>query len=290
MEWTYAYAVPNGLSYRLNKEPLESLPPEVVQEDFRFWNAYVERLTGDPKFQRDFDAKRSFSKLRNSTGNIYRWRRMWPEAERAYRQALQLHPNNMESLVAISDILRAQKRWEEMTEIWDRAVAGDPNNRAVQQARQRVTRLREADREIEALRRELAGEPRDAGVISNLLRLYVETGQPDAAQRQLEESSGVFGEDREFLRFAVDFSNSNGQWAAGLGPARQLAAREPQDAGVWLALARFEFANRELNSFLESARKAVQLGGVQAQMALANDPMYAMVRGTPEFRQLIGQP
>jgi len=290
MEWTYAYAVPNGLSYRLNKEPLDSLPPEVVQEDFRFWNAYVERLVNDPKFQRDFDAKRSFSKLRNSTGNLYRWRRMWPEAERAYRQALQLHPNNMESLVAMSDILRAQKRWEEMTEMWDRAVAGDPSNRAVRQARQRVTRLREADREIGALRRELAGDPQNAAVISNLLRLYLETGQSEAAQRQLEESAAVFGEDREFLKFAVDFSNSNGQWAAGLGPARRLATLEPQDAGVWLALARFEFANRELNSFLESARKAVQLGGVQAQMALANDPMYAMVRGTPEFRQLIGQP
>jgi tetratricopeptide (TPR) repeat protein len=281
--------VPNGLSYRLNRDPLEAIPPEAVQEDFRYWNAYVERLLGDPKFHRDFDAKRSFSKLRNSTGNLYRYRRMWPEAERAYRQALQLHPNNMESLVALSDILRAQKRWEEMTDIWDRAIEGDPNNRSVRQARQRVTRLREADREVAALQRELAADPRNAGVISNLLRLYLETGQPDAAQQQLEKSADVFGEDPEFLKFAVDFCNSNGQWAAGLGPARQLATIQPDDPGVWLALARFEFANRELQSFLESARKAVQLGGGQAQAALANDPMYAMVRGTPEFRQLLGQ-
>jgi tetratricopeptide (TPR) repeat protein len=289
MEWTYAYAVPNGLSYRLNKEPLETLPPEVVAEDFRYWNDYVERLLGDKNFHEDFDAKRSFSKLRNSTGNLYRARRMWPEAERAYRQALQLHPNNMESLVAISDILRAQKRWQEMAEIWDRAIEGDPNNRAVRKARERVTRLREADREIAALQSELAANPQNPEIVSNLLRLYTETGQPDLARQQIEQSAEAFGDNPDFLKFAVDFSNSNGQWQAGLGPARRLAVVMSNDAGVWLALARFEFANREMNSFLESARRAVQLGGIQAKSALANDPMYAAVRGTPEFQRLLAQ-
>lgn len=289
MEWTYPYAVPNGLSYRLNKEPLETLPPEAVAEDFRYWNEYVDRLLGDPKFRVDFDAKRSFSKLRNSTGNLYRARRMWAEAERAYRQALQLHPNNMESLVALSDILRTQKRWDEMAGIWDRAVEGDPRNRAVRKARERVTRLREADREIAALQRELAAEPQSPELLSNLLRLYMESGQPDAARQQLEQSAVAFGENPDFLKFAVDFCNSNGLWQAGLGPARQLVQVATNDPGALLALARFEFANRELNAFLETARQAVRLGGVQAKAALANDPMYAMVRGTPEFRQLIEQ-
>ena len=289
MEWTYPYAVPNGLSYRLNKEPLETLPPEVVAEDFRYWNDYVERLLADKNFHEDFDAKRSFSKLRNSTGNIYRARRMWTEAERAYRQALQLHPNNMESLVALSDILRTQKRWDEMAAIWDRAVGGDPNNRGVGKARERVTRLREADREIVALQRELAANPQNAEIVSNVLRLYMETGQPDAARQQLEASAAAFGDNPDFLKFAVDFSNNNGQWQAGLGPARRLATVMSNDAGVWLALARFEFANRETNAFLESARRAIQIGGIQAKSSLANDPMYAMVRGTPEFQQLLSE-
>jgi Tfp pilus assembly protein PilF len=288
MEWTYAHAVPNGLSYRLNPEPLETLPPEAVAEDFRYWNDYVDRLLNDKNFHEDFDAKRSFSKLRNSTGNIYRARRMWAEAERAYRQALQLHPNNMESLVALSGILSAQKRWDEMAQIWDRAIAGDPSNRTLVQARARVTRLREADREIAGLQRELAAHPQNPEVVSALLRLYLETGQPDLARTQLEESAAVFGDNPDFLKFAVDFCNSNGQWQAGLAPARRLAALATNDVGVLLALARFEFANRDLNSFLGTARQAVQLGGVQARAALANDPMYAAVRGTPEFQQLIG--
>lgn len=289
MEWTYAYAVPNGLSYRLNKDPLDAIPADAVAEDFRFWNAYVEKLVSDPKFQVDFDAKRSFSKLRNSTGNIYRWRKMWDEAERAYRQALQLHPNNMESLIALSDILRAQKRWDEMREIWDRAVEGDPNSRAVRKARERVTRLREADREIEGLRRDLQASPQNPEALAALLRLYMETGQPDAARAQLEEAGRLFGDNLDFLKFAVDFSNANGQWQAGLGPARKLATLITNDASVWMALARFEFANREFPSFFESARKAIALGGMQAKMAIANDPLFVMARGTPEFRKLLEQ-
>lgn len=289
MEWTYPYAVPHGLSYRLNKEPLETLPPEVVAGDFRYWNAYVEKLLGDKNFHEDFDAKRSFSKLRNSTGNIYRARKMWPEAERAYRQALQLHPNNMESLVALSEILRVQKRWDEMTTIWDSAVAGDPSNRAVQKARQRVTRLREADREIDALQRELAANPQNAEVLSNLLRLYIETGQNDLARAQLEASGQIFGDSPEFLKFAVDFSNNTAQFQAGLGPARKLVGVAPNDPNAWLLLARFEFANRETNAFVEAARKAISLGGIQARMALANDPLYMMVRGSPDFQRLVQQ-
>ncbi|MBE2179896.1 MAG: DUF2723 domain-containing protein [Chthoniobacterales bacterium] len=289
MEWTYAYAVPNGLSYRLNKEPLESLPPEAVAEDFRFWNAYVEKLLADKNFHEDFDAKRSFSKLRNSTGNIYRWRKMYGEAERAYRQALQLHPNNMEALIALSDILRAQKRWDEMNKIWDRAVEGDPANRGVQKGRERVTRLREADREIGVLRRELQVHPQNPEALSNLLRLYMETGQQDAARQQLEQAASVFGDNPDFIRFAVDFCNANGLWQAGLEPARKLASLAPNDVSVLLTLARFEFTNRQMQQFLETAGKAIQLGGMQAKVALANDPLYTGIRGTPEFRKLLGQ-
>ncbi len=289
MEWTYAYAVPNGLSYRLNKEPLESLPPEAVAEDFRFWNAYVEKLLADKNFHEDFDAKRSFSKLRNSTGNIYRWRKMYGEAERAYRQALQLHPNNMEALIALSDILRVQKRWDEMNNIWDRAVQGDPANRGVQKGRERVTRLREADREIEVLRSELQVHPQNPEALSSLLRLYMETGQQDAARQQLEQAASVFGDNPDFIRFAVDFCNANGLWQAGLEPARKLASLAPNDVSVLLTLARFEFTNRQMQQFLETAGKAIQLGGMQAKVALANDPLYTGIRGTPEFRKLLGQ-
>ena len=212
---------------------------------------------------------------------------MWPEAERAYRQALQLHANNMESLLALSDILRAQRRWEEMAEIWDRAMAGDPNNRSVRQARERITRLRELDREIAMVQRELSGAPGTPELVSKLLGLFIEAGQPEGAVQQLRKSAEMFGDAPQFLQFAVEFCNRNGLWALGLELAERLTEVVPDDAAAWLAYARFQFANRQPDGFLESARKAVQLGGMQVQGILAADPMYAMVRNAPEFQQLL---
>lgn len=286
MEWSYPYAIPHGLIYGLSKEPLDKLPPEAVEADFKYWAAYMERLLNDKKFQVDFDAHRSFSKLRNSIANIYRFRKMWPEAEKAYRQALQLHSNNMEALVALSDILRSQKRWEEMEKIWDRAIEGDPTNRMVRKARARVSRLRVADREIEVLQGQLAGNPTDAELVSHLLRLYAETSQPDKIREQLEQSARVFGDNPDFLKFAVEFCNSNAQWQSGLEFARKLSTVATNDPGVMLALARFEFVNHQPEQFLEAARRAIQLGGPQAKAALANDPIYLMVRGTTQFQDL----
>ncbi|MFM8655641.1 MAG: hypothetical protein ACKOD5_00695, partial [Chthoniobacterales bacterium] len=112
---------------------------------------------------------------------------------------------------------------------------------------------------------------------------------PNLVRQQLEQSAAAFGDNPEFLKFAVDFCNSNGQWQPGLDFARKLSLAATNDPGVWLALARFEFANRQMQQFLDAARKAVQLGGMQAKAALAQDPLYGMVRGTPEFQQLLQQ-
>ena len=117
----------------------------------------------------------------------------------------------------------------------------------------------------------------------------METGQPDLAKAQLEESARTFGDSPEFLRFAVDFSNANGLWQAGLEPARKLSQLAANDPNIWLLLARFEFANRDFNAFAAAARRAIQLGGVQAKMAIANDPLYLMARGSPDFQKLLQQ-
>ena len=97
IRWTYDYAVPHGLLYKLNKTKLEVLPKEIVERDFAYWKEYSDRLLGDPNFKNDFDAQRSFSKLRQTIANIYRHRGMSVEAERAYREALALWPGNAEA-------------------------------------------------------------------------------------------------------------------------------------------------------------------------------------------------
>ncbi len=290
MEWTYAHAVPHGLSYRLNKTPLEAIPPEEVEKDMRYWDDYVARLLADPNYHQDFDAKRSFSKLRNSTGNIYRYRRMWPEAAKAYGQALQLHPNNLEALIGFTEVLRQQKRWEEILAAWDLAVANDPSNRGLHKGRARVIRLRDLSGETAAFERQLEEDPGNADAVAALLRTYVELGEADKAKALMESSAARFGDNVDFLRFAVEFALGSGQWSLGLDPARNLVRLQPTNFQAWLALAKMEYGNRQTNAFLEAAREAVKIGGAQAKMILANDPMLRLLQATsPQFRELLQQ-
>ena len=51
-----------------------------------YWREYIDNLKSDPRFEDDIDAQRSFSKLRNTGGNIYKWRKMPEAAEKAYRK------------------------------------------------------------------------------------------------------------------------------------------------------------------------------------------------------------
>ena len=287
MDWMYPYAVPHGLVFRLEKEPLDTLPPDSVAQDFQFWNDYVDGLLSDPNYHEDFDAQRSFAKLRNSTGNLYRSREMWSEAEKAYRQALQLQPNNSESLAALNKILQKQKRWGEMVAIWDRALLDDPRNRSLQLSRQRVTQLRQGAREIEKLQEVLDSDPEDSMALSHLMRLLLETDQVEEANRQLEVSGQVFGDDLDYLQFATEFCNLHGLWEAGLGPARKWTAVAPDQATAWLVLARMEFANRDTDAFFEAAAQAVELGGGKARTALAGDAIYSTLQSDSKFQALL---
>ncbi len=54
MLWTYDYAIPHGLIYKLNKTKVEKLTPEMVEEDFRFWKEYKTRLLNDPAYKKRF--------------------------------------------------------------------------------------------------------------------------------------------------------------------------------------------------------------------------------------------
>ena len=156
IRWTYDYAVPHGLLYKLNKTKLEVLPKEIVERDFAFWKEYSDRLLGDPNFKSDFDARRSFSKLRQTIANIYRHRRMSAEAERAYREALALWPGNAEALVALTSYLWDRGDFEEAIDLYDQALADDPNSIDLWRLRLYAEKRKETAGEIRSLQEMLA--------------------------------------------------------------------------------------------------------------------------------------
>ena len=104
LEWMYPHLTPHGVIMKVNRQPLTSLPEDILDRDHEFWKQYSRRLTGDiidydtsvqqvarwiektyvhydfngftgdRKFVHDIDAQKSFSKLRGAIAGVYLWR------------------------------------------------------------------------------------------------------------------------------------------------------------------------------------------------------------------------
>jgi len=104
LDWMYPHLTPNGLIMKINRQPLTTIPDEIVQQDHDYWSNYLRPMlgdwlnddtsvaqltalvqkvyvehdlggfTGDRKFVEDTWAQKAFSKLRSSIGGIYSWR------------------------------------------------------------------------------------------------------------------------------------------------------------------------------------------------------------------------
>jgi hypothetical protein len=104
LEWMYPHLTPHGVIMKVNRQPLATIPEDILDRDHEFWKRYSRRLTGDiidydtsvqqvarwiektyvrydfngftgdRKFIHDIDAQKSFSKLRSAIAGIYLWR------------------------------------------------------------------------------------------------------------------------------------------------------------------------------------------------------------------------
>jgi tetratricopeptide (TPR) repeat protein len=104
LTWTYPHLTPHGYIFKLNREPLDSLPAETVRKDREFWlqqqkemigdwlvpETTIEEIcvfartvfgrrdfhdfTGDRSFVEDQYAHKLYSKLRASMAGMYWWR------------------------------------------------------------------------------------------------------------------------------------------------------------------------------------------------------------------------
>lgn len=161
IDWMYDYMVPAGLLMKLNPEPLTKLPPAMVAEDRKFWDGYTARLLADPHFALDFDARQSFSKLRNSFGNMYRMRGMIDEALYVYQQALTISPLNGEVVDNFSQLQLRRGNYDEAEAIVLRALQNDPRNDAYKRMLANIREQREISLALIEVRQQIAASPRD---------------------------------------------------------------------------------------------------------------------------------
>ena len=284
--WSYDHAVPHGLVYQITREPLKEIPADAVKKDMEFWNAYIASLLQTPGFSDDYDAQRSFSKLRTTAGHIYQhWKRL-PEAEAAYRQSLILWPGNPESLGALNGMLWDRGDYDGVIKMIEPANAADPNNFPLWRMRVFAEKRKELEADIRGLTDSLAKDPKDRDKTGKLLEIYTSTGETNKITALLNASVEQFQDDPEFLRQAVQYGEMNNLPAQEVAAAKKLVVAGTNSGNDYLLLARAFFRNNDKTNFYAAARAAIQKGGLPMREAIFEHPLFAPWRQEEDFKNL----
>jgi tetratricopeptide (TPR) repeat protein len=283
MEWSYPNAVPHGLCYEIKRDPVPVLSPELVQGDMDYWKEYIEHLKNDPRFEDDIDAQRSFSKLRNTGGNIYKWRKMPEAAEKAYRQALELWPGNTETLNNFSDLLMQQKRAPELRNILERASKADPNNGLLGMLLANCERRISLGKEATALEAKWAQGEKNIDVFKGLLSKYSEEGNIAKADPLIVQGAALFPTNVEVLRDVVNYFAIQTRVPQAIEYGKKLEKLVPEDAEVKLGLAKFYMASGNRQDFYKYLKDSIRLGGLPMREKIAGEPMFQQVQAEPDF-------
>ncbi|MEI6492892.1 MAG: DUF2723 domain-containing protein [Verrucomicrobiota bacterium] len=286
LEWSYDHALPHGLVYEITKEPMKEIPADVVKKDMDYWRDRVKSLLDTPEFSQDYDAQRSFSKLRTTTGHLYQHRKMLKEAEIAYRESLVLWPGNPESLNALSGILWERGDFDGVIKLIEPANAADPNNFPLWRLRVFAEKRKELAGEIHGLCDALEKDPKDRDKTVKLLELYTSIGETNKITTLIDKSVEVFPDDAEFLHKAIQFGEMNNLPEQEVAAAQKLVAEGTNSGDDFLLLARACFRNKDKTNFYSAARTAIQKGGLPIREAIFDHPLFAPWRQDEEFKAL----
>jgi len=288
--WTYDYAIPEGLVYKLNKTKLDSIPPEAVAKDFEYWAAYCKKLLENPLYAKDYDAQRSFSKLRLSLANIYRHRDMKKEAELAYRQALALWPANAAAILGVAVYSWDRGEFQETVDFLDEAMRQDPNSIELIRLGAIVQRRSEMEKEIASLRKNSGKEGYDHNLIREMLNIYSMTGETNRADSLIEEIYTKAPDDAELQRTFASHYSLRDLPDKALRHAERYLSLEPSNGMALFMLARTQFQTGQTNAFYETARKLVEREGMKGRESLKMDEAFAPIKDSEEFKKLTTPP
>jgi tetratricopeptide (TPR) repeat protein len=287
MEWSYPNSVPHGLCYEIKKDPVPVLNPDLVQADMDYWRQYIDHLKKDPRFDDDIDAQRSFSKLRNTGGNIYKWRKMDQAAEQAYRQALELWPGNTETLNNFSDLLFKQKRAPELRDILEKASKADPNNGLLAMLLTNCERRIALAREIQSLESQWCAGSKDVKVFQELLGKYSEDGNLGKADPLVAQGAALFPTNVDVMRDVVNYFAIQNRVPMAIEYGKKLEKIVPEDAEVKFGMAKFYMATGNRAEFYKFLKEAIRFGGLPMREKIAMEPIFQQIQSEPDFQKLI---
>jgi len=288
--WMYPYLEPHGLIMKINPEPLPSLTPEMVSNDHKFWEWYKERLTSNPKFRRDVVACKTFSKLRSAIAGLYAARRMMPEAEEAFLQAIDLYPLSPEANFRLAELYMQQRKFTQARELIENFLKLDKDNDKVQSFLNQITGAETAENKRIQLEAQLSGGGASLETIFELSQVYLQLnmqGSFEQLMRRLLEQPGV--PENVYMEIGQRCAQANRIDLLGLALEKYLAL-QPNNDRAWFDYAAVKAVTGKPQEAMAALAKAVQLGGEPIRDIARKDPRLEPLRNLPEYQKLVPAP
>ena len=291
MDWTYPYLLPSGLIFKLNPEPLDSLPAGVVEEDRKFWDAYSAHLLQDPKFHLDPDATLSFGKLASWHADLYRYRKLEKEQEYWLKIAVALCPQLQDAVSNLSRLYIRQERFDDALAVLNQAQVDDPRNEAYEPLINWIAEAKKFGTREKELRAELKQSPNDAQLNLQLARVLQDEGKLAELNDRLRFAAGLTNWDHdsmvEIVQFYVDKVHNPDAAVAFLETRAKI---DPTASELIYSLAALHATLNHKEAALKYLTQAANVGGTNALISAGVDPRFANLRGDPGFQALLSEP
>ncbi len=288
INWMYPYLEPHGLIMKINKEPLPGLTDEMIRNDMEFWEWYGARLLNDTRFIRSSVARKTFSKLRCAIGGLYAYRRLFDEAEAAFRQAIELSPISPEANFRLADLYMQQSRFQDAAEVMRRNQELDPRNDKIDGFLNQIRMLEHFNDRMVRLQLALAEGTGSLEMVFELASIYQQTGRQQQfyeLTRQVVHNESVPPE--ALLKIAEMHASAKPQRLDFMAEALDAyLKREPKNPRIWFELACVRVALSQNDAGLKALREAVTIGGEPIRDLAGKDNRLAPLRNLDEYRKL----
>jgi len=344
LDWMFPYLTPYGIIMKLNRQPVPEITEEMVKRDHDFWSLYSERLIGnwitydtpvaeicefvkkiylrrdysgfkgDPKFVRDDNAQKAFSKLRSAIGGLYFWRvtssknpaenqRMLREAEFALKQSFAYCPYSPEAVYKYVTLLVNLGRTADADLIIRACIEFDPENAALAALQQNIVDIQRGqaqnltvETQLMTLRDLYLKNPTNLNAAFNLASAYIQLQRTNEAVQLLESLMNSPTADASTV-FSVAGAFSQIGAADPLERAlKRLVTVVPDNPEAWYDLARAQAVMGKNPESISALRNAFILSNARLKQhagspdlikdALTNSSL-VNIRRMPDFAALL---
>ncbi len=332
LDWMYPYLTPFGIIMKVNRQPVPEITPEMMARDHQFWSDYSERtignwitydtsvkeicdfcekvyvthdyseFKGDPKFVRDEDAQKSFSKLRNAIGcSIYQWRagllggsappppplsqaarqQITREAEFALKQSFAYCPFSPEPIVHLMNLYQVQNRWEDTRLLLKTAQKLDPHSDQIKYW-------------LDITERAIADQHTLTGQHLARVQQLLQAGKSGEAETLLDMMAQEPRADADTLLKAAMSYVALGKPGKGAAAVHRLTEQNPNNWELWFYLARMQALDGKAGEAATALGKAFALNSSDrlTNQPTANlhdfvrqDKSFDPIRQTPEYQK-----